>query len=66
MILAKGEEFSLECLANLYAEAGVNLEQAEKYALRNLEIKQDKAAHKTLDYVRHRLAEAGSVGRKIT
>jgi len=51
-ILAKGEEFSLECLANLYAEAGVNLEQAEKYALRNLEIKQDKAARKTLDYVR--------------
>jgi tetratricopeptide (TPR) repeat protein len=55
MILSKGEEFSLECLANLYAEAAVNLEQAEKYALRNLEIKQDKSARKTLSYVRQKL-----------
>jgi tetratricopeptide (TPR) repeat protein len=54
MILSKGEEFSLECLANLYAEAGVNLEQAEKYALRNLAIKQDKSAQETLNYVRQR------------
>jgi tetratricopeptide (TPR) repeat protein len=54
MILSKGEEFSLECLANLYAEAGVNLEQAEKYALRNLEFKQDKSAQETLNYVRQR------------
>jgi tetratricopeptide (TPR) repeat protein len=54
MILSKGEEFSLECLANLYAEAGVNLEQAEKYAHRNLAIKQDKSAQETLNYVRQR------------
>jgi tetratricopeptide (TPR) repeat protein len=55
MILSKGEAFSLECLANLYAEAGVNLAQAEKYALRNLEIKQDSSARETLNYVRERL-----------
>jgi tetratricopeptide (TPR) repeat protein len=54
IILSKGEEFSLECLANLYAEAGVNLDQAEKYALRNLAIKQDKSAQETLSYVRQR------------
>lgn len=53
-ILSKGEEFSLECLANLYAEAGVNLDQAERYALRNLAIKQDKSAQETLNYVRQR------------
>jgi tetratricopeptide (TPR) repeat protein len=50
-ILKKGEEFSLECLANLYAESEFNLEQAEKYALRNLELKQDKSARQTLDLV---------------
>jgi tetratricopeptide (TPR) repeat protein len=61
MILSKGEEFSLECLANLYAEAGVNLEQAEKYALRNLELKQDESARETLNYVRQRLTR-GSRG----
>jgi tetratricopeptide (TPR) repeat protein len=55
MILSKGEEFSLECLANLYAEAGVNLAQAEKYALRNLAIKQDSSARETLNYVREKL-----------
>jgi tetratricopeptide (TPR) repeat protein len=54
MILSKGEEFSLECLANLYAEAGVNLEQAEKYAHRNLELKQDTSAQETLNNVRQR------------
>jgi tetratricopeptide (TPR) repeat protein len=61
LILSKGEEFSLECLANLYAEAGVKLEQAEKYALRNLEIKQDKSARETLNYVRQKLT-TGSTG----
>jgi tetratricopeptide (TPR) repeat protein len=57
MILSKGEEFSLECLANLYAEAGVNLEQAEKYAHRNLSIKQDKSAQETLNYVRQQSSQ---------
>jgi tetratricopeptide (TPR) repeat protein len=56
-ILSKGEVFSLECLALLYAEAGVNLEQAEKYALRNLEIKQDRSAREALDFVRRRLSD---------
>jgi tetratricopeptide (TPR) repeat protein len=61
MILSKGEEFSLECLANLYAEAGVKLELAEKYALRNLAIKQDKSARETLNYVRQKLT-TGNTG----
>jgi tetratricopeptide (TPR) repeat protein len=56
-IISKGEVFSLECLARLYAEAGVNLEQAEKYALRNLEIKQDGSAREALNLVRQRLSE---------
>jgi tetratricopeptide (TPR) repeat protein len=56
-ILSKGEVFSLECLAMLYAEAGVNLEQAEKYALRNLEIKQDRSAREALSLVRQRLSD---------
>jgi hypothetical protein len=55
-ILSKGEAFSLECLAMLYAEAGVNLEQAEKYALRNLETKQDRSAREALNRVRQRLS----------
>jgi hypothetical protein len=57
-ILSKGEVFSLECLAKLYAEAGVNLEQAEKYALRNLEIKQDRSAREALNLVRQRLSDS--------
>jgi tetratricopeptide (TPR) repeat protein len=55
-ILSKGEVFSLECLARLYTEAGANLEQAEKYALRNLEVKQDKSARDALNRVRERLS----------
>jgi len=56
-ILSRGEVFSLECLARLYTEAGANLEQAEKYALRNLEVKQDKSARDALNRVRQRLSE---------
>jgi tetratricopeptide (TPR) repeat protein len=58
MIISKGEVFSLECLAMLYTEAGVNLEQAEKYALRNLEIKQDISAREALNRVRQRLSDS--------
>ncbi|HKX29096.1 MAG TPA: hypothetical protein VJ302_15485, partial [Blastocatellia bacterium] len=56
LILSKGEVFSLESLARLYLEAGTNLEQAEKYALRNLEVKQDRSARETLNQVRQRLS----------
>lgn len=43
-ILEAGEIYSLESLARLYLDAGVNLEEAKALARRNLEFKRDRSA----------------------
>ncbi len=43
-ILDAGEIYSLESLARLYLDAGVNLEEAKALARRNLEFKRDRSA----------------------
>jgi tetratricopeptide (TPR) repeat protein len=43
-ILDAGEIYSLESLARLYLDAGVNLEEAKELARRNLEFKRDRSA----------------------
>lgn len=43
-ILDAGEIYSLESLARLYLDAGVNLEEARDLARRNLEFKRDRSA----------------------
>lgn len=43
-ILEAGEIYSLESLARLYLDAGVNLEEAKDLARRNLEFKRDRTA----------------------
>ena len=43
-ILDAGEIYSLESLARLYLDAGVNLEEARALARRNLEFKRDRGA----------------------
>jgi tetratricopeptide (TPR) repeat protein len=43
-ILDDGEIYSLESLARLYLDAGVNLEEAKELARRNLEFKRDRSA----------------------
>lgn len=45
-ILDAGEIYSLESLARLYLDAGVNLEEAKALARRNLEFKKDRSAIK--------------------
>lgn len=43
-ILEAGEIYSLESLARLYLDAGVNREEAKELARRNLEFKRDRSA----------------------
>lgn len=43
-VLGAGEIYSLEPLARLYLDAGVNLEEAKTLARRNLEFKKDRSA----------------------
>ena len=43
-----GEVYSLDALANLYCEAGVNLDRAVALARRNLQFKRDAAAQEVL------------------
>jgi len=52
--IAAGEVYTLEGLARLLAEAGVDLDAAVALAARNLEWKRDAAAHEALSLARSR------------
>lgn len=59
-----GEAYTLEGMALLLAEAGVDLDEAVALATRNLEWKRDAAAREALEFARERLAgrRAGAGG----
>jgi thioredoxin-like negative regulator of GroEL len=54
-VLASGEIYTLEPLAQIYCDAGENLAEAEQLARQNLEYKKDSSAKKTLRCVSEKL-----------
>lgn len=56
-VIDAGEDYTLEAQARLLAQAGVDVDLALALALRNLEVKRDRAAYEALEMARQAAAD---------
>jgi tetratricopeptide (TPR) repeat protein len=59
-IVDAGEAYTLQELARLYLDAGVNADRAMELATRNLEVKRDRSASETLEAARRASGRFGA------